>query len=386
MSPSSCLSPTPHLRYHRCNRSARLSSAGCGPDFYTLVMADLKPFLTIAQQVERLESRGMAIPDSSIADRWLRAIGYYRLSGYWYPFVDPNVDSGSGSQFVSGTTFDEIVRMYEFDRHLKTYMLSAIERVEVAIRSQVGHTLGSRGPMSHLDGDNFDPLFVGNGDHMDWLATAFGRVKRQRNKDQSLKHHFDNYAGRVPIWVLTDVLDFSDLSKLFAGMQEEDRDAIACWFGIPPTPAPETTGPRRGRGSSAARRNRRRRAAGPGSTLANLLEQLTIVRNISAHHSRLWNRTLVPIGTSSLRSVPLFDGLPAQSDKIYGTISTAAFLLQTTSPGSTWIKQLESLIDRSFLPSSIRTPLEMGFPPDWKQLPLWQHVASGAIPDSFRHP
>ncbi|NIL77350.1 Abi family protein [Rhodococcus sp. B10] len=341
-------------------------------------MAELKPFLTIDQQIERLESRGMPIPHPDIVDRWLRAIGYYRLSGYWYPFMDTNVESGLGDRFVTGTTFDEIVRLYEFDRHLKTYMLRAIERVEVAMRSQVGHTLGSRGPMSHLDGDKFDPLFVGSGEHMDWLATAFGRVRRQRSKDQALKHHFDNYDGRIPIWVLTDVLDFSDLSKLFAGMQEDDRDAIARWFDIP-APAPETTTPRRGRGSSASRRNRRRRAAGPGSTLANLLEQLTIVRNISAHHSRLWNRTLVPIGTSSLRSVAAFDGLPAQSERIYGAISAAAFLLQTTSPGSTWIKQLESLIDRSFLPSSIRTPREMGFPPDWKQLPLWQPTAQPTL-------
>ncbi|WP_052053478.1 Abi family protein [Rhodococcoides fascians] len=342
-------------------------------------MADLKPFLPIADQIERLESRGMAITDSGIADRWLKSIGYYRLSGYWYPFVDTDVDPESGNRFVPGTTFDEIVRLYEFDRHLKTHMLSAIERVEVAMRSQVGHTLGARGPMSYLDGDNFDPEFVGSGNHMDWLATAFGRVRRQRTKDQSLKHHFENYDGRIPIWVLTDVLDFSDLSKLYAGLREEDRDTIALWFDIP-APVPEAAVPRRGRGSSAARRNRRRRAAGPGSTLANLLEQLTIVRNISAHHSRLWNRRLVPIGTSSLRSVAAFDGLPAQSERVYGVVVAAAHLLQTTSPGSAWIKQLEGLIDRSFPPSSIRTPQEMGFPPEWKQLPLWHAMEQPTLP------
>lgn len=312
----------------------------------------------------------MPIPNQDFAHRWLSAVGYYRLSGYWYSFLDTDSEGKRADRFSPDTTFDEVVRLYEFDRHLKNHMLSAIERIEVAMRSQVGHTLGSHGPLSHLDGNNFDHGFVNSGNHMDWLATAFGRVKRQRSKDQSLKHHFENYDGQIPIWVLTEVLDFSDLSKLYAGMRDEDRDAIATWLQIPDAVVPESA-PRHGRGSSAKRRDRRRKSAGPGSTLANMLEQLTIVRNICAHHSRLWNRTLVPIGTTSLRAVNAFSGLPSQSERIYGTICTAAFLLRTTSPDSTWLLQLEDLIDQSFPETGLRSPHEMGFPVDWKQLSLW---------------
>lgn len=333
-------------------------------------MSEPKPFLTIEQQIERLKSRGMPITNQDFARRWLSAVGYYRLSGYWYPFFDTDSDGKRADRFSPDTTFDEVVRLYEFDRHLKNHMLSAIERIEVAMRSQVGHTLGSRGPLSHLDGNNFDQGFVNSGNHMDWLATAFGRVKRQRSKDQSLKHHFENYDGRIPIWVLTEVLDFSDLSKLYAGMRDEDRDAIAVWLQIPDAVVPESA-PRHGRGSSAKRRDRRRKSAGPGSTLANMLEQLTIVRNICAHHSRLWNRTLVPIGTTSLRSVDAFSGIPSQSERVYGTICTAAFLLRTTSPHSTWLLQLEDLIDQSFPETGLRSPHEMGFPNGWKHLSLW---------------
>lgn len=313
----------------------------------------------------------MEVPDRDAAERWLRAVGYYRLSGYWYPFWHRDDDDSTSERFIAGSTFSEVADLYEFDRHLKSRIMSALERVEVALRSQIGHTLGKHGPLAHLDPDNFSSAFVGSGDHMAWIATAFNRVKRGRSKDQFLKHHFDKYAGQIPIWVLTEVLDFSDLSKLYQGMKDSDRDEIAAWFGIV-----ESAPPPASRGSSARRRQRRRASShnvGAGYILANWLEHLTIVRNICAHHARLWNRKLTPFGTPTLARMDAFDGLPDdQSDNVYGTICVSGFLLRTTSVGSTWLPQLNQLVDRSFSAFSLRKPTEMGFPQNWQELPLWQ--------------
>ncbi|MFX1759395.1 Abi family protein [Rhodococcus sp. As11] len=332
-------------------------------------MLQPKPFLSISEQVDLMQSRGMQIPDREAAERWLHAVGYYRMSGYWHPFWNRNDSGELLEEYVEGTTFDEVVGLYEFDRHLKNRMLSALERIEVAIRSQIGHTLGKRGPLAHLEAANFHPKFVESGDHMAWLATAFGRVKRGRAKDQFVKHHFARYGGQIPIWVLTEVLDFSDLSKLYQGLQDDDRDEIASWFAI------EATTPRPRRGTAAHRRRRRSRAehsAGPGHILANWLEHLTIVRNICAHRARLWNRTLTPFGTPALASMDYFDGLPSdQADKVYGSICISGHLLRTTSPGSTWALQLGSLVHDTFSGFHLRSPLEMGFPENWQQLPLW---------------
>lgn len=332
-------------------------------------MQPSKPFLTIDEQVALLRARGMRVPDDEVAAQWLRAVGYYRLSGYWHPFWDPSTRAAV-DQFSADTDFDEVVGLYEFDRHLKNRMLSAIERIEVAMRSQVGHTLGRYGPMAHLDAANFDARFVAKADHMQWLATAFNRVQRMRSKDPFVEHHFKNYHGRIPIWVLTEVLDFSDLSKIYAGMHASDKDEIADWFGVIDT-APAT--PKRG--TSAYRRRQRNKAAsntGPGHILENWLEQLTIVRNICAHHARVWNRTLLPIGTPRLAAMDAFTGLPPeQSGHMYGAICVSGFLLRTTSPGNTWIGQLHELVDRSFRDFRHRTTSEMGFPQQWRDLPLW---------------
>nr|WP_182263112.1 Abi family protein [Rhodococcus sp. UFZ-B548] len=124
-----------------------------------------KPFKTIEEQRELLQSRGMTISDTTAAERWLHSIGYYRLSGYWYPHRIRNQPAGSTpvieDHFTPGTSFEQILDLYEFDRKLKLLVLDAIERIEVAMRLRVGHTLGRRGAFAHTDPNALSTEFVG---------------------------------------------------------------------------------------------------------------------------------------------------------------------------------------------------------------------------------
>ncbi|WP_082080518.1 Abi family protein [Williamsia herbipolensis] len=300
--------------------------------------------------------------DDAVATQWLSAVGYYRLSGYWYPFREANPANRLRplDTFRDGTSLDEVVRLYEFDRHLKSKVHSGIERVEVAMRSQLGHILGEISPMAHEDPGNFRPGF----DHAGWLQTARGRIARSRGRDAFVDHHFTKYGGQLPIWVLTDVLDFADLSKLFAGMRSADQQTLSTWFGITPPPPNGTAS------SAAQRRQRRKWRQNPA--LESWLLQLSVVRNIGAHHSRLWNRQLPPATTAALRALQGFEGLPTdQSEKLFGTLCMIGVLLRTTSPGSTWTQQVKELVTTSFDQFDNRTTAEMGFPAGWEALPLW---------------
>jgi abortive infection bacteriophage resistance protein len=309
----------------------------------------IKPWLSIEDQIDRLKRRGMHIPDEEVADQWLSAVGYYRLSGYWYPFREPDSTGKARrlSTFVAGTTFTEVVGLYEFDRHLKTLIQSGVERVEVALRSQVGHKLGAIDPLSYTDPAHFRPTF----NHGGWRGTAQGRVERARGRDEFVDHHYAVYGGPLPIWVLTDVLDFSDLSKLYAGLKSSDQRAIAEWFGVSLPP-------------SATRSHRRRWRDDP--PLANWLEHLTVVRNICAHHGRLWNRLLTPVGTSPrVRHLSVFDSLPIdqmQVERVYGTICLIAYLLDAASPAHSWRAKIDDLVDTWFAKFALRRTSEMGYP------------------------
>jgi abortive infection bacteriophage resistance protein len=277
--------------------------------------------------------------------RWARSFGTIAIAG-----VEGTSSYGAArrlSTFVSGTTFAEVVGLYEFDRELKALVHSGLERVEVALRSQVGHQLGAIDPLAHIDATHFRPTF----NHAGWRATAQGRVERALGRDEFVDHHYAVYGGKLPIWVLTDVLDFSDLSKLYAGFKSSDQKVVAEWFGVslPPT---------------STKSQRRRWRDNP--PLANWLEHLTVVRNICAHHGRLWNRLLTLVGTSPrVRHLPVFDSLPAdqmQVERVNGTICVITYLLDAASPGHSWRAKVDDLVSTWFSRFKLRKTSEMGYP------------------------
>ncbi|MFU0549609.1 Abi family protein [Gardnerella piotii] len=87
--------------------------------------------------------RGMRL-DCSEAESWLAHVGYYRLSGYWYPYREKSDKLMQRlDTFVTGTNFHDIALLYEFDRKLRDYIFDGIERVEVALRAQLSARLGA---------------------------------------------------------------------------------------------------------------------------------------------------------------------------------------------------------------------------------------------------
>ena len=90
-----------------------------------------KPPTTYAQQLALLMQRGMCVDDADRAAFYLQHLNYYRLGAYWLPF---EADHGS-HRFVAGTSFDDVLNLYIFDRELRLLLLDAIERFEVSVRS-----------------------------------------------------------------------------------------------------------------------------------------------------------------------------------------------------------------------------------------------------------
>jgi abortive infection bacteriophage resistance protein len=317
--------------------------------------SSVKPFATIGEQVTLLESRGLTTKPA-VAEQWLRTVGYYRLSGYWYPYreLGGDVYGGRLDGFVTGATFDDVIQLYEFDRKLRTFIHDGVERVEVALRSQLGYLIGSIGPLAYLDASIFRPNFK----HENWLDTAKTRTNRARRHSEPIRHHEKHYNGELPIWVLTEVLDFADVSILYEGLLAKDQWYVAEQLGVKIDI----------QGLSANQRSKVLKA----HPLARWMEQLTVVRNACAHHSRVWNRPFTPVSTAGLRTIEELHSLPeGQSERLYGALTVMAHMLQSTSPGSTWAGKVGLLIENSFSPLLGRSVAEMGFPIDWRNQRLW---------------
>ncbi|NQY59624.1 MAG: Abi family protein [Cognatishimia sp.] len=100
-----------------------------------------KPFLSIPDQITKIHDRGLKISDQAKATDYLSKIGYYRLSGYWYPLRQSQLVNGEDGRptmqvqddFRDGSEFAQVVHLYVFDKRLRLLMLDVLERIEVAL-------------------------------------------------------------------------------------------------------------------------------------------------------------------------------------------------------------------------------------------------------------
>ncbi|MFD7153102.1 Abi family protein [Kribbella sp. NPDC059898] len=278
-----------------------------------------------------------------------------RLSGYWYIYRRRLGHSRRDDRFVEGTTFRQVVRLYDTDRRLKLHLLDALERIEIAVRVLVGFTLGRRGAYAHLSPGNLDGRFTRSGSgrpstHDRWLRKVL--AAQSRSSEDFVQHFQGKYDGRLPVWVVTEILDFGSMSYLFQGLKAADRNEIAGRLGV----VDQSGG-------------------GNGTALANWLRVLNYVRNVCAHHSRLWNRNLVDqLAPRHLRSIPDLHHLArgeVSHFRIYSTLCIIAFLLSRTGHGPQWTRQVRDLLSTE-IPSCGRGLHELGFPAGWTAEQPWK--------------
>ena len=292
-------------------------------------MKPLKPWLAFADQLELLQARGLQVDDRAAALDYLERLGYYRLSGYWYPFrsIDLKVSTAQSQavrldSFVPGSRFEDVVRLYVFDKKLRLLALDALERIEMAVRVDVAHLLGQRDPRAHenpacLHG-NFSKKQITKGPdagktlHQVWLAKYQGLLNRAR-KEPFVLHHQQQY-GALPIWAAVEVWDFGLLSKLFAGMQHADQQQIAILYGAP-----------------------------SGQAFAQWLRSLNFIRNVSAHHSRLWNINVVERAAAPARWAAELDNA-----RPFFYFCLMRQLLRVICPRSTWGQRVAALLENEF--------------------------------------
>ena len=307
----------------------------------------LKTAMTVDQHIHLLRSRGMAV-DDMLARQWLSNVSYYRLSAYWYPARISDGDGKRTDSFVPGTTFDSVASLYEADRKLRTLVHDGVERIEIALRTRVGEQLYADGPLGYTVPSRFRPTF----DHSEWMKTARKRISRAKRHNEAIKHYESTYDGAFPFWVLAEVLDFADVSRLYEGLPALDQREIAEGFGV--------------RIDISGLSKSQREKAKKSPPLVRWMEQLTVIRNTCAHHGRLWNKYFTPAPTAAMRTLPGLKLLPAgQSERLFGALLVMAQLLRETSPGTSWPAKVAQLLESEFLSNQLVSADDLGIPPNW---------------------
>lgn len=143
----------------------------------------LKPWRSFPDQLARLESHGLITECKAAALDYLQRIGYYRLSGYWYPMRMTDKDRSTpknpvrSSDFIPGSRFEDAVRLYVFDKKLRLLALDALERIEMALRVDIAHLLGELDPLAHENPSWLNPSCL----HGNFTKQ---KIKKGKNKEK----------------------------------------------------------------------------------------------------------------------------------------------------------------------------------------------------------
>ncbi|MCL6442108.1 MAG: Abi family protein [Alicyclobacillus sp.] len=282
----------------------------------------LKPPTTFEEQVQILKGRNMTVSDEQFAVNVLRRVNYYRLSGYMLSFK-------VGDVFKNGTTFEQVYGVYGFDQKLRNLITGLLERIEISARTCISYYLAhTHGALCYEDRG----LFQDPDRHSSWLVSLNKSIDdARRGHELFVEHHDAKYGGRLPIWSIVELMSFGTLSLLYANLKPSDRKRISVgYFGV------------------------------PQFYLRSWLRALSHVRNVCAHHSRLYNKRL----TITPELFP-DDKESLGNPHIFAAIFVAGILCPDDSDWSSFETGLEALIDEYIDVIELE---RIGFPPDWRNL------------------
>lgn len=294
-----------------------------------------KAAVSLPDQVSKLKERGLQISDDRYAERFLSNISYYRLRAYTFPYQD---NDNPNHLFIGKVSFKDIIELYTFDRKLRMLVFDAIERIEIALRTQIIHHFALEyGSHWHLD----QSLYKEQSKFIRHLSSLQKEINR--SNETFIDHYKTKYTSppAPPCWMSLEVTSIGLLSLIFQNLKNcPEKKAVAHHFGL----------------------------YSP-NVLESWMHNFCNIRNICAHHGRLWNRRIsIPIAMPRKTAEDFIENKRVYPYKLYASLSAMAYVIDLVHPESTFRNQLKKLIKNC--PTGQHK--EMGFPKDWEQENFWK--------------
>ena len=215
-----------------------------------------KKSLDIKSQIELLKSRGLIIDNEELFSDFLKHNQYYRLEGYWYAFYDSNIPE---HRFKKNTKLSNVLKLYEFDSLLRSKVFKEIEVIEISLRSIIAYNVAE-----NIGVFPYEKLNYKNDADKD---EALNRFKKLFNgsKEDFINAYKNKYNEDIPpIWMLVEIMTFGDLINFYEKfLTKSQGKTISKLYGINSV-----------------------------DLFVSWMKRLNIIRNICAHHGRLWNKNI----------------------------------------------------------------------------------------------
>lgn len=288
----------------------------------------------------------MLINNEALAQEQLKNISYYRLKGYWWDLQCDKVNH----KFLPQIWFEDVMAYYSFDRELRSILFNAIETLEIALRTKIIYIL------SQAYGSLFytrKELFVDSQFHERHLRDLLSEF--MRSGEPFVKEYKKKYGVWVngvcisvinppDAWIIFEVATYGTLSKIYKNLNNQlpAKAIIANEFGL-----------------------------NKHTELASWIEAISYLRNIVAHHSRIWNRKLVksPMNITNPKGLWIRHFFTDESrQKVYSIITCMLYLCNSINKKEGFKNEVISLIERNE-----NIPIhKIGFLEHWETEPIWQ--------------
>lgn len=279
-----------------------------------------------------LQDRGLDCSDIDDAESVLRSIGYYRLSGYLYPFLKV---PKSEHRYKSGSTLGSAVSLYEFDREFRQFVFDQIERIEVAVRSTITNIVCA---------ETDDVFWMTNPSrfvHADKFNKTLTLIDKeiQNSREDFIVHFKQSYDDPYPpSWMIAEIIPLGTLTRLYENIASNQiRKKIARYFGL--------TVP----------------------VFVSWMTIVTLTRNSCCHHARLWNRSLSLRALTMTRPLRPWVDNNVQQGRVFFTLCILKHFVDIIHPNNTFKQRLVALLSKYPMVDTSA----MGFVKNWQSQPLW---------------
>ena len=292
-----------------------------------------KQILTIAQQVQSYIDAGMVITSRADVEKALKSIGFYRLRGYSFHLYD-----NATKKYVPGTKFEDILKLYQFDQELSSLIFSIISKSEVALRARLVESLLIHGdPLVLQDSSIFKEK------KLYWQNMSTVASEIARSNDVFIKHNFDNHDGEVPVWAAVEVLSFGTLSKIIKNLKTGTGSSYSILA------------------ANYQYKSKKGNMVNPSQKmLASWIQGVSVLRNMCAHNSRIYNRTIHT--TPEILDVDKITPPPAHNG-LYQILLAMKYLRSSDDEWTVFVDEFDKLIQKNI---SIISLTAMNLPTDWK--------------------
>lgn len=290
------------------------------------MIKDLKKPLTYEEQLEKLKAHKLKIGDEAKTLKILQRVNYYKLSDYGLGFRNERYSD----LYKLGTSFELLYELFLFDEEIRIFLLKFLLKIEIYLRTRIANDFSlikcKESPYNqHYDSENYY--------RKEKFQEVFNSLEKEKDNNSDslvIKHHDKKYNGKMPLWVIVELLSFSNLSKYYNSLFESDKKIIADKLGV------------------------------AHKVLSNHMHCLSVLRNKCAHSSRIYNNDFVP--PAKLGSEYLKKYNDVFNDSLFAYCRIIYLRLPEEKDKKDFVKGLKSII--SDYEESINLS-DIGFPKDW---------------------